>query len=126
MKTTTWKDVTGTVSIELYRFAGMVWDASDDTEAPVCLLPHVLDCEELVVEFTSSGFSQPMSMYGGPDHLGWPAEMEDERLLARVYFYDGSKPAGQREHPLPDDVAAELFEHYRDRIEAAELNPIDD
>ena len=32
MKTQQWKNVSGEIAIELYRFAGSVWLADDDTE----------------------------------------------------------------------------------------------
>lgn len=50
-----------------------------------CLEPH-----DITVFFNSKGYYLPMSMYGGPDNLGWPAEGEDERTLDYVEI-DGVK-----------------------------------
>jgi hypothetical protein len=44
--------------------------------------PRIDDrCFEMEICFLGSGYYTPASMYGGPDHLGWPEEGEDERIL---------------------------------------------
>ncbi len=126
MKTTHWKDVTGQISVELYTDGDVIRDYDGDAVVPVDLPRDLIgEHAELVIEFTSSGYHQPMSRYGGPDHLGWPEESSEEREPSRAYFYDGSQPAGHRETPLPHPLAVALFVEYHDRIEAAELDPRD-
>jgi len=39
---------------------------------------------ELAIDFSSSGYNDPGSMYGGPDNVGYPPEGEDERTVTSV------------------------------------------
>lgn len=66
-----WTNVPGDFTVEI----------EEDTE--LCGLT-LKEGDELTVHFLSSGYYQPMSRYGGPDHLGWPEEGGDERLVCRV------------------------------------------
>lgn len=80
---------------------------------------------ELVISFVSSGYDQPMSMYGGPDRLGWPAEHEDERTFEsaelRIYLPSVNGATLVRTHVLDDTLGAALFELFRDKIEEVVL-----
>jgi hypothetical protein len=72
--------------------------------------------KEIIIDFLSSGSSTPMSMYGGSDHLGWPAEYEDERIL------DGIDIDGK---DIRDDIAEAIFEFYLDEIDEVEIDTED-
>ena len=126
MTTTEWHNVAGEISVEVYVYNEMklglihsnVFDADKDEPAPASVLPYVRRCgnwAELVLEFQSSGFHTPASMYGGPDRMGWAEEGEDERSMLRVYINEPEAPR------LPVEVQTEVFEFYRNRIEDAEL-----
>ena len=43
--------------------------------------------DQLIITFLSSGSYTPASMYGGPDHLGWPAESDDERVVTKAVLH---------------------------------------
>jgi hypothetical protein len=49
-------------------------------------LQEVLGIEygELTISFVSTGYSDPGSMYGGPDGVGWPPEYDDERTVEYI------------------------------------------
>lgn len=67
---------------------------------------------ELVVEFIARVWHQEMSMYGGPDRLGWPEEHSDEREWRSVYLIL------DKDHRLVLEMglAERVFDHYSDRI----------
>jgi len=48
---------------------------------------------------------RPMSMYGGPDHLGWPEE-PDEIELTALWFGTGKDRVEVSEHLTPEQVEA--------------------
>lgn len=68
---------------------------------------------QLLLYFRSSGYYTPMSMYGGPDHLGWPAEGDDERLMEKVEIDDAP--------PLSPQMQQELFDLFIEEINKVEL-----
>lgn len=112
-----WSNVPGTFSVEVTNNYGV---AVEFEGIPLPMLSGFVpagEVWELVIEFTSSGYYQPKSMYGGSDRLGWPASGDDERLLSRAYLLDG-----KNEVELPSEVQAKLFELYEDRINEVELN----
>lgn len=82
-------------------------------------LPPVADDRawELTIHFTSSGYYEPASMYGGADHLGWPEEGEDERLLDHATVSDGGS-----DKEMATAVADELFGFFVDEIQEEEID----
>lgn len=44
--------------------------------------------DSIEFRFHCTGYHQPMSMYGGHDHLGWPEEFEDIREIVGVKAFD--------------------------------------
>ena len=85
----------------------------------LCKGPQPLYCTqvEVIIYFRSTGMSEPGSMYGGSDNLGWPPYAEDERILlwAEV-LKDGLIPI-----VLPKGVADVLFNRFEDEIKEVEL-----
>ncbi len=73
---------------------------------------------EIVINFASSGYHEPASMYGGSDGTGWPAEGDDERLLTKVTIHIDGKDIGT----LPKEVSQRLFEMFATKVKAAELD----
>ncbi len=122
-KSNTWKYVPGWISVELdIDEKGNVFDISSEkgyeSEEFASLKSYVEnDGSEMVVNFYSSGFYEPMSMYGGPDRLGNPEYLFDERTLDHVMV------GKQR---LPDEIAEKVFELYRSEIEAADVEIVED
>ena len=110
-----WQGVRGVFSVELASIRSVISEYEGE-EIPPLYGIIVPDVDELVIEFTSSGYFQPMSMYGGADRLGWPEEGSDERELTRAYLLDGKK-----EIELPPEVQKQLFEHYQKQIDEVEL-----
>ena len=70
---------------------------------------------ELEVEFNSSGYHAPMSMYGGADNLGWPEEGEDIREATRVMLNTDNDVIDLTQ--LKDEIG----KHYREFINAADV-----
>lgn len=81
---TSWQNVNGQFSIEIYVHDSAVWDI-DNKELTVLLPQRLFFCEddtaELIIDFISTGYNDTGSIYGGPDNLGYPPEGDDERLL---------------------------------------------
>lgn len=111
---TQWRNVAGTYSIEIYTHELRAYD-TDDQElsclSAFCFVHGIAD-GELIIEFNSSGYNDPGSMYGGPDNLGYPPEGDDERLLDACYIDD---------RKVSDAIANELFDLYLSQIEEVEL-----
>lgn len=96
-----WNNVPGFVSIYLFKDEGE-WYVEDTTRneeltqsVRSCALNSILqksgeEDANLVLEFKSSGYHQPMSMYGGPDRLGWPEEGDEERFVYNAYLEFGN------------------------------------
>ena len=118
MSTRNWSNVPVTFSREVSPSDGTVFD-TDGKEVAI-LTPHVGSREdlELVIECRSSGYYTEMSMYGGPDHLGWPAESDEERTLIVAYLEGGPKERVE----LPKDVQEAVFDLYLDEINKVELD----
>jgi len=115
----TWQNVRGQFVLEIYsNHIGIVFDMNDDTEIPELNgILELNDSGELVIDFLSSGYYQPMSMYGGPDHLGWPAEGSEDRELdsARVENTDYDCAT------LTTEQQNTLFNRYESQISEVEL-----
>lgn len=117
-KTKTWKNAQGCVSIELdIDDAGMVFDLNSEfgfrSNEFALLKPYIgPEGSEVLIHFLSSGFYEPMSMYGGPDNLGYPEEGLDERTLDNVHI-DNKE--------LPQELAQRIFDLYYSQVEKADL-----
>jgi hypothetical protein len=124
-----WANVPGSISVEVERNIGG-WSELDE-KVPI---PQVAADEldglqdgvtgyELVINFLSSGHHTPMSLYGGPDRVGWPEEYEDERTLHSVVAYREMKAGGYDKQGVKLSKAAgeALMEHFRARVESAEI-----
>lgn len=106
----TWENVPGQTSIEF----------DDERAVPLKLALYarkhnLFPQVELVIYWYSSGYNEPMSMYEGPDNLGWPAEGSEDRELNYAEL-DG--------HRLPTELAESLFEEYRTEVDETELESI--
>ena len=112
----TWKNVPGLFSVEVTATNGQACEFEGSPLPMLSCFITLGEVWELVIEFTSSGYYQPMSMYGGADRLGWPQEGSDERELVRAYLLDG-----KTEIELPLEVQKQLFEHYQKQIDEVEL-----
>jgi hypothetical protein len=80
------------------------------------LEPIVYD-GDLVISFRSTGYTDPGQRYGGPDGVGWAPYHEDNRTLERAFVTSGFETVS-----LSEAIQIELFELYRDRIEAVEIS----
>ena len=111
-----WSNVPGTFSVEVTSIRSVICELHEGEEIPPLYGIIAPDADELVIEFTSSGYIEPASMYGGADRLGWEASSDDERLLSRAYLLDG-----KREIELPPTTQQQLFDLYEDLIYEVEL-----
>ena len=124
-----WHDVSVDFTVELGYDEDGWTDLTYQKPLPAALLVELAklpaDCDgcELDFDIRSSGYYEPMSMYGGPDHLGWPEEGEDERTVEGVSLYFGR---GKKPIPLYKTLADELEGLYQEEINSAELPDTDD
>lgn len=115
MKTTRW-DTTGVYSVELQVLNGQTCDFDGNQVECISLAEYHLDYAELVIEFRSKGYHSPMSMYGGPDNLGWPEEGSDERSLESAYLLcDGERTE------IPESTQQATYAAYEPQILKADL-----
>jgi len=73
---------------------------------------------EMVMDFYSTGYSDPGSMYGGPDHLGYPPESEDERRVKTVTVFVNGNVIGT----LSPRAIKELENDYYEQIQNTEID----
>jgi len=114
--------------IELVRDNDRVFEGKRERLVPAGLASYVPDNEypyDLEICFTSRGYYQSMSMYGGPDQCGWPEEGDDERTLDCMIVYV-HKDTGKIATALPKELADELFEFFREDVDHQELPERDD
>lgn len=115
-----WSNVAGRFSIEAYVNNGQVFDIDDnlipELQPQALLFSNEDDPAEIVIDFTSSGYYDSGSMYGGPDNLGYPPEGDDERLLESATLeIDGVATQ------LTKEQQDKLFDRYSDEIHDAEI-----
>ena len=103
---TSW-DTTESLTIEELQL-------DDELQLPECV--HGRGIDSVDIEFRSVGYYQAASMYGGPDHLGWPAEGDDERTMVSVKAFD----VANERLPLSTEEAAAIFEAFSDEIASCE------
>ena len=120
---TKWQNVKGEVVIELnYSMDGTVYDCETDElvcEALQKLLAPLENAYLLVVEFTSTGYYDSGSMYGGWQNLGSPPEGDDERTITRVYYRD----CDNQEHELRLDILqGSVMDELQRRVEDADVD----
>jgi len=132
---TQWRNVSGQFNIEITMIGnGKVFDVDGNEINFVSpclqskswirrLANSLLRCHtpvvegELTIDFLSSGFNDPGSMYGGPDNLGYPPEGDDERLYDDAYVTTCDGDTLQ----LTKEVGEQLFDFYTDQIHDIEL-----
>ncbi|CAB4191673.1 hypothetical protein UFOVP1229_82 [uncultured Caudovirales phage] len=97
---------------------GVTIEELDDSKLPESL--RGLGIDNIDFEIRCIGYYQRASMYGGPDHLGWPEEGEDEREIVAVKAFD----ADSNRLDLSDEQfkAVVSFPEFKKTINAAELN----
>lgn len=126
---TRWSNVAGRITFDLeYDAEKRQWfDISREKLPPLEMVPRYDDGTavpqqhgqemDVVVDFLSSGYDLPMSMYGGRDHVGWPAEHEDERIVQCISMTMGAvtvRIKGKK-------ACQAVFDAYEDEIMAADL-----
>lgn len=113
----TWKNVPCELVVEIEIKDGKVWNVTRDLPASKLdeYLKGIPDGDgELVIELHCSGYYIPMSMYGGPDRLGWPEEGDQEFVLDRTYvLIDKTK------YPISNGEA--IFDYFYDEIQEVEV-----
>lgn len=120
---TKWRNVRGTLSINLARQGNELIE-EDGNDRLSFLLPLIADVGEnelleLVIEFTSTGEDDPGSMYGGADNLGWPPCLTDERAITTIYIERGDKSRAV----VPESKWWLISDFFCNAIDAAELDP---
>jgi hypothetical protein len=108
-----WTNRPGHFSIELEYVPELGVFDSNGKPLPM-LNDHLKEDGELVINWLSTGYYEPASMYGGPDNLGHPDEGEDERTLNNAYIHVFSPNKLVVE--IPKDVQAALFDIYEKKI----------
>jgi|APSaa5957512535_1039671.scaffolds.fasta_scaffold181764_1 hypothetical protein len=120
MAGTSWSNVAGQFSIEIYVSCKSVLDINDniipELQEQLLYFSDADDTAELIIDFRSSGYDDPGSMYGGPDNLGYAPEGDDERLLETAYL-----KLDDVELPLTKEQQDLLFDRYSDEINDVEL-----
>jgi hypothetical protein len=119
-----WRGVPGTLCREVYfDAAGVLCDAAGDKPLPAAVQAAAaamgLDRAgvfDLLIDFDSSGYYDPGSMYGGRDRLGSPPEGDDERIV---------RGAAIDRLPLPKEAVAALADCFYDSIAEVEIKPED-
>lgn len=120
----TW-NTTASCWIELWRdeVDGQVYEGRNQQHVPAGLADLCRDidcCYELEIQFTSRGYFEPASMYGGPQHVGWPADGDDERTLNHVLLHSDIGDKHQTT-VIRQPLADELFGFFSSAVEATEL-----
>lgn len=106
-----WKDVAGCAIITF------------DDEPPTILEPFGAKVgDQLLISFLSSGYYMPASMHGGADHMGWPAEGDDERRIVGVVLHTDE---GKREVEIPKELFDKLYEEFESDIDGVEMDHSD-
>jgi hypothetical protein len=91
-----------------------------DDEPPTILEPFGAKVgDQLLISFLSSGYYMPASMYGGSDHMGWPAEGDDERKIVGVVLHT---VLGNREVEIPKELFDKLYEEFETDIYKEEMD----
>jgi hypothetical protein len=119
MAGTSWKNVSGEYSIEVWTDGLRCYDI-DDKALPMLnslCFANGFTYGELVIDFLSSGYDDPGSMYGGSDNLGYPPEGDDEREPESAYLKDEDG----NEIDLTPQQRDALFDLYSDQIQDVEL-----
>jgi hypothetical protein len=115
-------NITGNLSIEI----GV--DGGDAIDSAFNVLPDFLqevvknvipegDYGELILNIRARGCYYPMSMYGGPDNLGWPEELDIEHEVEGAYIL-----FNKQKTKLSDTLYPLLYEHFYDRITDIEFD----
>lgn len=89
-----------------------------DDEPPAIIEPFGAKLgDQLLITFLSSGYYEPMSMYGGSDHVGWPEEGDDERIVTAVVLHTDDK-----EVEIPKELFDKISDLFNTDIYGVELD----
>lgn len=119
-RSTSWNNVQAQFSIEVWTDGLRCCDI-DDKALPmlnIICFAKGFTYGELIIDFTSSGYDDPGSMYGGPDNLGYPPEGDDERLLESAHLVDDDG----NEIKLSKEQQDQLFDLYQDEINDTDID----
>ena len=85
------------------------------------LLPDGTDSSfwELVIDFKSSGYSDPGRLDG---ENSYPPEREDRRTLEDAAIYNRNPKEGKDSVKLPHGLAQRIFDHFEKRISEIEMD----
>lgn len=117
-----WNNVVGQYKVGIYFDPkdSTVREAKQDRPLPPLAGAIIPNDPTLVVEFVSSGWCDPGSMYGGWQNVGNPPDGDDERQFNRVYLLDG-----EQEIELSEKTQLALFELFLDEVNNVELDLFD-
>ena len=108
-----WRDVPGSIQIPSSELEGDLGDSI------LQKLPENDRSDYMVtIEFSSTGYDDPGSIYGGRDNMGWAPEGEDTRDITQI-----SIDTGTMIYPVPpnDPLFVALSSAFQDRVDQAEL-----
>lgn len=122
----TWHDIVGSLEVRVGEHNGE-WIEPDGTglcDSLGCVIEAIGEWSgvnelTLVLRFTSSGYEIPMSMYGGPDNLGWPHEYEDIRTLLDITVIARGRQVATISG---EQVIRDAHMSYEDRINASAID----
>lgn len=97
---------------------GVTIEELDDSKLPESIRGLGVDNIDFVIHCT--GYYQRASMYGGPDHLGWPEEGDDEREIVSMKVFNADSELISLSPQQIADVRA--FPDFRKAIESADLD----
>lgn len=108
-----WRDVPGSIQISSSELEGDLGDSI------LQKLPENDKSDYMVtIEFSSTGYDDPGSMYGGKDHLGWAPEGEDTREITQINIDTATMI-----YPIPpnDPLFVTISSALQDRVDQVEL-----
>tara|TARA_Y100000310_G_C20684053_1_gene817838 strand:- start:927 stop:1415 length:489 start_codon:yes stop_codon:yes gene_type:complete len=123
-----WKNAPGSIHIETVRQDNGVWeDASSTAPLPASVQQELNNMRgslddgpaEISINFTSSGYYEPATMYNSYGDPGDPAEGDDERIIQSIEI--AGIPLSPKS-PTFNIVASDLEEMYREDMLEAEIN----
>ena len=124
MRGSSWSNATGSVVLELdLDDEGNLCDLQSEkgvgSDELNFLRPFVADPPqaEIVIHFTSSGYYDPGSMWGGSDGLGWAPEGADDREFESAEVLID----GKADSTLPKEIGLRLFSLFEKQINAADI-----
>lgn len=108
-----WNDASGSFVVPFAQTEG---DLSDAINAK--LPAESRNQYDIEIHFTSKGYDDPGSMYGGSDHMGWAPEGEDDRHITSI---DIITPSQVFQVPKTDPVYNVIAATFEKDIQTAPL-----